>query len=169
MGILRNNCYFLCCILQREKPSNQLPSSQLHHLLLDRSPNIEPLISCWELGKLKNCWNKSFRTSKVLTLLHQQFSNFLIYQRGKSGPRLGALSNNRWLGVSPWTVDVKLVVFQCPENNDLQKKKENGKYSKPLCVKATLPLFFWLTGGLRPLFLGRASTALWSNRQIWVF
>ncbi len=25
------------------------------HLLLDRSPNIGPLISCWELDKLKNC------------------------------------------------------------------------------------------------------------------
>jgi hypothetical protein len=39
------------------------------HQFLDRSPNIGPLISCWELNKFKNCWNKSFRTSKVLTLL----------------------------------------------------------------------------------------------------
>jgi hypothetical protein len=44
------------------------------------SPNIGPLISCWELDKFKNCWNKSFRTSKILTLLYQQFSNLLISQ-----------------------------------------------------------------------------------------
>ncbi len=68
------------------------------HLLLDRSSNIGPLLSCWELEKFKNCWNKSFRTSKILTLLYQQFSYFLIFQRDMSGPRLGALSNNRWLG-----------------------------------------------------------------------
>jgi hypothetical protein len=43
------------------------------HLLWDRTPNIEPLISRWELDKFKNCWNKSFRTSKILTLLYQQF------------------------------------------------------------------------------------------------
>ncbi len=69
------------------------------HLLLNRTPNIGPLISRWELDKFKNCWNKSFRTSKVLTLLHQQFSNLLISQRDMSGPILGALSNNRWPGV----------------------------------------------------------------------
>ncbi len=63
--------------------------------VLDRSPNNEPLISRWELDKFKNCWNKIFRTSKILTLLHQQFSNFLISQRNMGGPRLGALSNNR--------------------------------------------------------------------------
>ncbi len=33
------------------------------HLLLDRSPNIGPPISRWELDKFINCWNKSFRTS----------------------------------------------------------------------------------------------------------
>ncbi len=27
-------------------------------LLLDRSPNIGPLISRWKLDKFKNCWNK---------------------------------------------------------------------------------------------------------------
>ncbi len=68
------------------------------HLLLDRSPNIGPLISRWELDKFKNYWNKSFRTSKILTLLYEQFSNLLISQRDMSGPRLGALSNNRWSG-----------------------------------------------------------------------
>ncbi len=48
------------------------------HLLLDSAPNIGPLISLWELDKFKNCWNKSFRASKILTLLYQQFSNLLI-------------------------------------------------------------------------------------------
>ncbi len=71
---------------------------QIPHLL-DSLPNIGPLISRWELGKSKNCWNKSFRTSKILTLLYQQFSNLLISQRDMSGPRLGALSNNTWSGV----------------------------------------------------------------------
>jgi hypothetical protein len=68
------------------------------HLFLDRSPNTGPLISHWELDKFKICWNKSFRTSKILTLLYQQFSNLLISQRDMSGPRLGALSNYRWSG-----------------------------------------------------------------------
>jgi hypothetical protein len=66
------------------------------HLILDRSPNIGPPISRWELDKFKNCWNKSFKTSKILTLLYQQSSNLLISQRDMSGPRLGALSNNMW-------------------------------------------------------------------------
>ncbi len=35
------------------------------HLLLDSAPNIGPLISRWELDKLKNC---CFRTSKIPTL-----------------------------------------------------------------------------------------------------
>ncbi len=69
------------------------------HLLLDRSPNIGPLISRWELDKFQNCWNKSLRTSNIRTLLHQQFLILLISQRDMSGPRLGALSNNRWSGV----------------------------------------------------------------------
>ncbi len=68
------------------------------HLLLDRSPNIGPLISRWELDKFRNCWNKSFRTSKILTLLYLQFSNLLIFQWDMSGPRLGTLSNNRRSG-----------------------------------------------------------------------
>ncbi len=68
------------------------------HLLLDRSPNIGPLISRWELDKFYNCWNKSFRTAKILTLLYQQSSNLLISQRDMSGPRIGALSTNRWSG-----------------------------------------------------------------------
>ncbi len=66
-----------------------------NHQLLDRSPNIGPLISRWELDKFKNCQSKSFRTSKILTLLYQQFSNLLISKRDMSGPRLGALSTDR--------------------------------------------------------------------------
>ncbi len=69
------------------------------HLLLDSAPNIGPLKSRWELDKFKTCWNKSFRTSKILTLLYQQFLHLLISQRDMSVPRLGALSNNRWSGV----------------------------------------------------------------------
>jgi hypothetical protein len=76
--------------------SKVLPSD---HLLLDTSHNIGPLVSRWELDKFENCWNKSFRTTKILTLLYQQFSNLLISQRDMSCPRLGALSNNRWSGV----------------------------------------------------------------------
>jgi hypothetical protein len=69
------------------------------HLLLDWSPIIGPLMSRQQLDKFKNCWNKSFRTSKILTILYQQCSNLLIFQRYMSGPRLGALSNKRVLGV----------------------------------------------------------------------
>jgi hypothetical protein len=72
------------------------------HQFLDRSPNIGPLISRSELGKFKNCWNIIFRTSKILTLLYQRFSNLLISQRDMSGPRLGSLSNNGWSGGSLW-------------------------------------------------------------------
>jgi hypothetical protein len=67
---------------------------------LDRFPNIRPLIyislGTWQIQTLLE---KSFRTSKILTLLYQQFSNLLISQQDMSGPRLGALSNNRWSGV----------------------------------------------------------------------
>ncbi len=73
-----------------------------NHLLLDSAPTIVPLIFRWELDKkFKNCWSKSFRsfrTSKILTLLYQQFLNLLISQRDMSGPRLGELSNNIWSG-----------------------------------------------------------------------
>jgi hypothetical protein len=68
-----------------------------NHLLLDSAPSIGPLIFRWELDKFKSCWNKCSRTSRILTLLYQQFSNLLISQRDMSGPRLGALSTNRWL------------------------------------------------------------------------
>ncbi len=92
------------------------------HVLLDRSPNIGPLISRWEI-KFKNCWNKSFRTSKILTLLYQQFSNLLISQWDMSGPRLGALSNNRWSrGIS--------LAF----NFSKKKKKKKGLLCKLDCL-----------------------------------
>ncbi len=65
------------------------------HLLLGRSPNTGPLISRWELDKFKNSSNKSSRTSKILTMLYQQFFKLFISQRNMSGPRLGALSNDR--------------------------------------------------------------------------
>ncbi len=68
------------------------------HLLLDSAPNNGPLISCLELDKFQNCWNKGFRTSKILTILYQQFCKLLNSQRDMSSPRLGALSNNRWSG-----------------------------------------------------------------------
>jgi hypothetical protein len=68
------------------------------HILLDRAPNLGPLISRLELDKFKNFWNKSFRIYKILTLLYKQFSNLFISQWDMSGARLGALSNNRWSG-----------------------------------------------------------------------
>jgi hypothetical protein len=37
---------------------NKIPPD---HLLLNRTSNIGPIISCWELDKFKNFWNKSFR------------------------------------------------------------------------------------------------------------
>ncbi len=88
--VIRNRGYLLLLLIYF------VPSD---HLLLERSPNIGPLISRWELDKFKNCWNKSFRTSNILTLLYQQFSNLLISQQYTSDPRLGTLSNNRWSGV----------------------------------------------------------------------
>ncbi len=69
------------------------------HLLLKSVPNLEPLISRWEINKFENCWNRSFRTAKILTLLYQQFLNCLISQQDMSGPSLGTLSNYRWSGV----------------------------------------------------------------------
>ncbi len=39
---------------------------------------------------------KAYIAFKILTLSYQQFSNLLISRRDMSGPRLGALSNNRW-------------------------------------------------------------------------
>ncbi len=98
------------------------------HLLLDRSPNIGPLISRWELDKFKNCWNKSFRTSKILTLLYQQFPNLVISQRDLSGPRLGALPNNRWSGGITWGhVDPLDIVYK--------RIKYSGLSTRTICRK----------------------------------
>jgi hypothetical protein len=95
-----------------------------YHLFLDSAPNIGPLISRWQLDTFKNCWNKSFRASKILTLLYQQFSNLSISQRGTSGPRLGALSNNRW------SVGTIRVGFKdCPRrfwSNNVRERRRNG-------------------------------------------
>jgi hypothetical protein len=70
------------------------------HLLLDSAPNLGPLISRWKINKFENWWYKSVRTLEVLKLLFQQFLDFSSSQQDMSGPRLGALSNNRWLGCS---------------------------------------------------------------------
>ncbi len=100
------------------------------HLLLDRSPNIGPLIHCWELDKIKNCRNKSFRISKVLTLLYQQLSDLLISQRYISGPRLGALSNNRWSGGIMSIICIKRAKFLVEIPRDLL----TGEYESPNCL-----------------------------------
>ncbi len=68
------------------------------------------MVSRWELDKFKNCWNKSFRSSKILTLLYQQFSNMLISQRDMSGLRFRALSLGDW--VVP-RVNFGLFLFLC--------------------------------------------------------
>jgi hypothetical protein len=87
----------LFCSKKTSWPQHVIPHD---HLLLDSARNIGPLISRWELDKLKNWWHKSFRTFKILALLYQQFWNLLISQRDMSGPRLGALSNDTWSGGS---------------------------------------------------------------------
>jgi hypothetical protein len=65
-------CNWKYTLAQREKTNYYwrwaIPiAHEIHadHLLLDRSPNIGPLISRSELDKFKNCRNKSFRTSKI--------------------------------------------------------------------------------------------------------
>jgi hypothetical protein len=70
------------------------------HLLLDSAPNLRPLISRWEINKFKHFWYKSVRILEALKLLFQQFLNLSSSQRDMSGPRLGALSNNKWSGGS---------------------------------------------------------------------
>ncbi len=51
------------------------------HLLLDSTPNLGPLISCWEINSFENCWYKSVRIIEVLKLLFQQFLNLSSSQR----------------------------------------------------------------------------------------
>jgi hypothetical protein len=69
------------------------------HLLLDSAPNLGPLIYRWEINKFENCWYKSVRSLEVVKLSFQQILNLSSSQRDMSGPMLGNLSNNRWLGV----------------------------------------------------------------------
>jgi hypothetical protein len=106
MSVMINSCFFQGnpgnrrCRSERDLSEVVVCYKIPHdHLLLDRVPSIGPVISRWELGKFKNCWNKNFRTYKILTLLYQQLSNLLISQQDMSGQRYGALSNNRWSGV----------------------------------------------------------------------
>jgi hypothetical protein len=97
------------CFFSRDDQKQHIP---LDHLLLDKFPNIGPLVSRWELDKFKNCWKNCFRNSKILTLLYQQFSNLLIFQRDMSGPRLGPLSNDRWSSGIPVSRLGFLIPFQ---------------------------------------------------------
>jgi hypothetical protein len=149
---------FLRCIHLNEVQEVDCRYVPPDHLLLDRSPNIGPLISCWELDKSKNCWNESFRTTKILTLLYQQFLNSLISRQDMTGPRLGALSNNRWSG-----------------GNGLKKKFDRGDHcilneqwvglGRPDHLEQKLShsrrpyfYFFFVTG-----HYGLRSTAWWGN------
>ncbi len=74
------------------------------HLLLDSASNLGPLKSRWEM-KFENCWYKSVRILEVLKLLFQKLLNLSSSQRDIGGPILGALSNNRWLGVALLSFD----------------------------------------------------------------
>ncbi len=50
------------------------------HLLLDSATNLGPLISRWEINKLKNCWYKSVMILEVLNkLLFQQLFKFVKF------------------------------------------------------------------------------------------
>ncbi len=68
------------------------------HLLLYWSPNIGPLVSHWVLDKFKIVQTKALEPLKSWHFCISNFWNFFISQEDMSGPRLGALSNNRWLG-----------------------------------------------------------------------
>jgi hypothetical protein len=93
-----SDLYFFSSLLNRYDQWLSDIKQTPNHLSLDRSPNIGGHISCVEPDTFKNRWNKNFRTSKILTLLYQQFSDLLISQLDMNGPRLWALSNNRWYG-----------------------------------------------------------------------
>ncbi len=80
------------------------------HLLLDSAPNLGPLISCWEINEFKNCWYKNIRILEVLKRLFQKFLKVSSSERDMRGPRLGALSKNRWSG---GTSDSPLSVISC--------------------------------------------------------
>ncbi len=101
------------------------------HLLLDSAPNLGPLISRWKLDNFKNCWNESFRTSTILTLLCQQFSNLLISRRDMSGPRLGALSNNRGLEIPSKFSSESTIDF---DGSHTHKHTRSSRKRKSKCI-----------------------------------
>ncbi len=106
------------------------------HLLLDRSPNLGPHISRWEINKFENCWYTSVRILEVLKLLFQQFLNVSSSQRNMSGPVLGALSNNRWSGCTLKFESASLRVIIHRGNFPVQRLvKAHWKYP------TTTPLF----------------------------
>ncbi len=72
---------------------NKLPTD---HQLLDSAPNLESLISRWEINKSENSSYKSVRIIEVPKLLFEQFLNLSSSQRDMSGPILGDLSNDRF-------------------------------------------------------------------------
>jgi hypothetical protein len=82
-----------------------VPPHYPNTLLLDRSPNIGPLYLVGNLTSSKIGETKALEPLKYqpYCISIQQFSNLLISQRDMSGPRLGALSNNRWSGVRTCT------------------------------------------------------------------
>jgi hypothetical protein len=83
-----------------------------YHLLLDSAPNLGPLISRWEINKFESCWcSKSVRILEVLKLFFQQFSNLSSFQQDMNGPILGALSNNRWLGIDRTCYSLKKMLL----------------------------------------------------------
>ncbi len=94
---------FLCCVsykndrsLQHNQNQTKITWNTPDHLLLDNAPDLGPLISCGKIKKFENCWYKSVRILEVLKLSFQQFLHLWSSQRDMSGPKLGALSNNRW-------------------------------------------------------------------------
>ncbi len=51
------------------------------------------------IGNLTNSKIAETKALESWHFLYQQFSNLFVSQRDLSGPRLGAVSNNRWTGV----------------------------------------------------------------------
>jgi hypothetical protein len=136
------------CVLLLYTPPN--------HLLLYRSPNIGPLVSRWELDKFIIWWNKMFRTSKILTLLYQQFSNLLITQRDMSGSRLRALSNNRWWGGSIYCSTNTFA--SCHQKLVCEEPRHNGVDY----------FFFWIETSNEEIYRMKIEVKLWQNKfKMW--
>ncbi len=98
MHIINRNEYKLCVI------HKYILFPQISHFAKEKSSQYKhfwqyPPITYYCVGNLTN--SKTAETKGleplILTLLYQQFSNLLTSQRDMSGPRLGALFNNRWL------------------------------------------------------------------------